>query len=38
VSPRTFAPQRQAFLGIHAIKALFSDRPAFTLQQDPERR
>ena len=33
VSPRPFAPQSQAFLGVHAIDARFADRPAFALQQ-----
>jgi len=36
VAPRAFPSQRQAFLGIHPIKALFPDLPPFPLQQDTE--
>ena len=36
VAPGTLSPKGQAFLGIHAIKALFADDPALALQQYPE--
>jgi predicted transcriptional regulator len=36
VAPRTFPPEGQAFLGVHPIKALFSDLPAFPEEQDPQ--
>ena len=36
VAPRALPAQRQAFLGIHAIKALFADLPAFALQEDAQ--
>ena len=36
VAPRAFPSQRQAFLGIHPIKALFADLPAFSVEQDQQ--
>ena len=31
--PRSFTPQREAFLDVHAVEALFADVPAFAQQQ-----
>jgi hypothetical protein len=36
VSPRAFPPERQAFLGIHSIKALFSHDPPLAQEQDAQ--
>ena len=33
VAPRALPPERQAFLAVHAIEALFTDVPAFAPQQ-----
>ena len=33
VAPRALPPERQAFLDVHAIEALFADVPAFVPQQ-----